>query len=155
VHKGFISAVKVAEFFSDSILYIVLRGRWCDIIVLNCTVVTKFPKYHMNIMLWDFNDKVGSEDIFKPTIENEPLQECVHFWEVFYSRSVRCCFSRLPTDMEQKRTSDNIAAFILLNWGSICHTQVGSYIVTSFRTANYLTILHLQGFHSVKNRKVF
>jgi hypothetical protein len=30
----------------------------------------KFPKYHMNISLADFNTKVGKEDIFKPTIGN-------------------------------------------------------------------------------------
>jgi exonuclease III len=31
-------------------------------------VFDKFPKYHMKIMLGDFNAKVGKEDIFKPTI---------------------------------------------------------------------------------------
>jgi hypothetical protein len=29
----------------------------------------------MKILLGDFNDKVGREDIFKPTIGNESLQE--------------------------------------------------------------------------------
>jgi hypothetical protein len=33
-------------------------------------VFHKFPKYHMKILLGDFNAKVGSEDIFKPTIGN-------------------------------------------------------------------------------------
>jgi endonuclease/exonuclease/phosphatase family metal-dependent hydrolase len=28
----------------------------------------KFPKYHMKILLGDFNSKVNREDIFKPTI---------------------------------------------------------------------------------------
>jgi hypothetical protein len=75
-------------------LYIILRG-WCDIIVLNVHAPTedktndvkdrfyeelehvfdKFPKYHMKIMLGHFNDKVGREDIFKPTIGNESLCE--------------------------------------------------------------------------------
>jgi endonuclease/exonuclease/phosphatase family metal-dependent hydrolase len=75
--------------------YIILRGRWFNIIVLNVHVPTedkiddtsikdrfyveleqvfyKFPKYHMNILLGDFNAKVGKEDIFKPTIGNESL----------------------------------------------------------------------------------
>jgi hypothetical protein len=35
----------------------------------------KFPKYHMKILLGDFNAKVGIEDIFKPTIWNESLHE--------------------------------------------------------------------------------
>ena len=32
-----------------------------------------FPKYLMDILLWDFNAKLGRENIFKPTIENESL----------------------------------------------------------------------------------
>jgi endonuclease/exonuclease/phosphatase family metal-dependent hydrolase len=75
--------------------YITLRGRWCHIIVLNVHAPTedktddvmqsfyeelervfdKFPKYHMKILLGDFNAKVGLEDIFKPTIGNESLHE--------------------------------------------------------------------------------
>jgi hypothetical protein len=68
--------------------YIILRGRWCHIIVLNVhdptedkiddvvsfyeeRVFGKFPKYHMKILLGDFNAKVGKEDIFIPTIGNE------------------------------------------------------------------------------------
>jgi endonuclease/exonuclease/phosphatase family metal-dependent hydrolase len=38
-------------------------------------VFDKFPKYHMKILLGDFNAKVGKEDIFKPTIGNESLHE--------------------------------------------------------------------------------
>jgi hypothetical protein len=35
VHQGIASAVKRVEFVSDRVSYIVLRGRWCNIIVLN------------------------------------------------------------------------------------------------------------------------
>jgi hypothetical protein len=65
--------------------YIILRGRWCHIIVLNVHAPTedktddvkdssyeelervfdKFPKYHMQMLLGDFNAKVGNEDILK------------------------------------------------------------------------------------------
>jgi hypothetical protein len=31
-------------------------------------VFDKFPKYHMKILLGEFNAKVGKEDIFKPTV---------------------------------------------------------------------------------------
>jgi hypothetical protein len=34
-----------------------------------------FPKYHMKILLGDFNAKVGREDIFKLTVGNESLHE--------------------------------------------------------------------------------
>jgi hypothetical protein len=38
-------------------------------------VFDKFPRYHMKILLGDFNAKVSREDIFKPTIGNENLHE--------------------------------------------------------------------------------
>jgi hypothetical protein len=95
VHKRIISAVKRVEFVSDRMSYIILRGRWCHIIVLNVHAPTedktndekdsfyeeferlfdKFPKYHTKILLGNFNAKVGREDIFKPTIGNENLHE--------------------------------------------------------------------------------
>jgi hypothetical protein len=95
VHKKIISAVKRVEFVSDRMSYITLRGRWCHIIVLNnhaaiedktddvkdsfykeleC-VFGNLPKYHTKLLLGDFNAKIGREDIFKPTIENESLHE--------------------------------------------------------------------------------
>jgi hypothetical protein len=90
VHKRIISAVQRVEFVRDRMSYIILRGRWCHIIVLNVHnptddktddvkdslykelehVLDKFPTYHMKILLGDFNAKVGREDIFKPPIEN-------------------------------------------------------------------------------------
>jgi hypothetical protein len=38
-------------------------------------VFDQFPKYHMKILLGDFNAKVRREDIFKLTIGNESLHE--------------------------------------------------------------------------------
>jgi hypothetical protein len=35
VHHRIISAFKRVEFVSDMVFYIVVRGRWCNIIVLN------------------------------------------------------------------------------------------------------------------------
>jgi len=79
VHHRIVSAVKRIEFISDRVSYIVLRGRWCNVIVLNLhsatdeksdyskdsfyeeleQVFNHFPKYHMKILLRDFNAKVG------------------------------------------------------------------------------------------------
>jgi exonuclease III len=95
IYKRIMSAVKRVEFVSDRMPYIILRGPWCNIIVLNVHVPTedkiddikdrfyeeleqvfdKLPKYHMNILLGDFNAKVDREDIFDPTIGNESLHE--------------------------------------------------------------------------------
>jgi hypothetical protein len=91
VHKRIVSTVKRVESVSDRMSYIILRGRWCHIILLNVHAPTKdntddvkdsfyekvecvfdkLMKFHMKILLGDFNAKVGREDIFKPTIENE------------------------------------------------------------------------------------
>jgi hypothetical protein len=38
-------------------------------------VFNKFPKYHIKILLEEFNAEVGREDIFKPTTGNENLHE--------------------------------------------------------------------------------
>jgi hypothetical protein len=94
VYKRIISAVKRVEFVSDRMSYIILRGRWCHIIVLNIHAQTedktqlkdsfyeelervfdKFPKYHMKILFGDFNAKVGRQGIFKPTTVKESLHK--------------------------------------------------------------------------------
>jgi hypothetical protein len=74
---------------------ITLKGRRCHIIVLNVhaptkdqtddvkdslykefeLVFNKFPKYHIKILLGDFNAKVDREYIFKPTVRKENLPE--------------------------------------------------------------------------------
>jgi hypothetical protein len=77
------------EFVSDRMSCIILSGHWCHVIVLNVHAPTegktddvedsfyeelervfdKFPEHYKKILL-NFNDKVGREDIFKPTIWN-------------------------------------------------------------------------------------
>jgi hypothetical protein len=71
--------------------YLILRGRWCDTIILNVHASTEdkiddtkdkfyeeleqvfdtFPKHHMKILFGDLNANVDREYIFKPTIGNE------------------------------------------------------------------------------------
>ena len=74
--------------------FIVLRGRWCNIVVMNvhapseeksdgskdsfmrnCRRVLVIFVSNMKILLGDFNAKVGRENIFKPTIGNESLHQ--------------------------------------------------------------------------------
>jgi hypothetical protein len=97
VHQRIAPAVKRVEFVNDRVSYIVLRDRWCNIIVLNVhapseeksdeskdsfyeelgQVFYHFPKCHMKILLGDFNSKVGRENTrtFKTTIGNESLHQ--------------------------------------------------------------------------------
>ncbi|PNF22443.1 hypothetical protein B7P43_G15414 [Cryptotermes secundus] len=41
VHKRIVSSVMRAEFITDSISYIILKGRWCDIIIMNVHTPTE------------------------------------------------------------------------------------------------------------------
>jgi len=95
VHRRIVSAMTRVEFVSDRLSYIVLRGCWRNIIVVNVhapseeksdeskdsfyeeleQVFDHFPKYCMKILLGDFNAKVGRENIFKPTIGQESLHQ--------------------------------------------------------------------------------
>jgi hypothetical protein len=78
VHNRIISAVKRVEFVSDRMSYVAIKGRRCDIIVLNVHAPTEdkdddikdsfyeeleqvfdqFPRYHMKILMGDFNAMV-------------------------------------------------------------------------------------------------
>ena len=95
VHHRIVSAVKRVDFVSDRMSYIVVRGCWCNIFVLNVhspsaeksddskdsfyeeseQVFDNFPKYRMKILLGDFNARLGRGDICKLTIGNESLHE--------------------------------------------------------------------------------
>jgi exonuclease III len=95
VLKRIISAVRRVEFTGDRVSCIILRGCWCNIIVLNVHApcedkgddvkksfyeelghfFDQFRRYDMKIILGDFNVKVSRENIFKPTIRNESLHE--------------------------------------------------------------------------------
>jgi len=90
VRHRIIAAVKRVEFVSDRMSYIVLRGRWYNIVLkvhapneeksddskdssceeLEQVFFYHFPKYHMKILFRDFNAKVERENIFTPTIGN-------------------------------------------------------------------------------------
>jgi hypothetical protein len=111
--------------------YIILRGRWCHIIVLNVHASTedktdyvkdsfyeelecvfdKFPKYHMKILLCNFNTKVGKEDIFKPTSENENVHKICNANEV---RLVNFATSKNLTVKTTMSPHHNIHKFTLL-----------------------------------------
>jgi hypothetical protein len=51
VHHRIVSAVKRVEFVSNSVSYIVLRGRWCNIMVLNVHAPSEDKSYDSKIVL--------------------------------------------------------------------------------------------------------
>jgi hypothetical protein len=81
VHHGIVSVVNREELVSDRMSFIVLRGFWCNIIIVNLQapseeksgdlkvnfyeeleqVFSHFHKYHMKILLGDFNANVWRE----------------------------------------------------------------------------------------------
>jgi len=74
---------------------VVLRGRWCNVIVLNVhptseeksanskesfyeeleSIFDYSLQYHMEMISGNFNRKMGRENIFKPTTRNESLHQ--------------------------------------------------------------------------------
>jgi hypothetical protein len=114
-------------------LYILLRGRWCDIIVLNVDAPTeekiddvkdrfyeelehvfdKLPKYHMIFFFRYFNAKVAREGIFKPTVGNESLHEISNYngftavnFETSKNMTVKCKMFPHPNIHKFTWTSD-------------------------------------------------
>jgi hypothetical protein len=97
VHKRIILAVKKAELLSDRMSYIILRGRWSHINVLNVhaprenkisnvkkksfyqelrCAFDNFLRSKFKILLRDFTIIIGKENIFRWTIGNEISHEC-------------------------------------------------------------------------------
>jgi len=98
-----VTAVERVDFVSDRMsyiyiyiyIYVVLRGHWCNIISLYAHAPTEkksdgsndrfheelkqvfnhFPKYHMIILLEDFNAKLVRGDIIKLTTGNERMHQ--------------------------------------------------------------------------------
>ena len=47
IHKRIKSTVKKVEFISDRLSYLVLKGRWCDIVVINAHAPTEDKDDHI------------------------------------------------------------------------------------------------------------
>jgi hypothetical protein len=58
MHKSIISAVKWAEFVSDRMSCIILRGRWCHIIVLNIHARTEDKTDYVNDSFYEEMERV-------------------------------------------------------------------------------------------------
>jgi endonuclease/exonuclease/phosphatase family metal-dependent hydrolase len=137
--------------------YIILRDRWCHIIVLNVRAPTedktddvkdsfyeelehvfdKFPKYHIKILLGDFNTKVGREGIFKRTIVNESLHEIsndngVRLVNVATSKNLRVKSTMFP--------HRNIHKYTWTSPDGKTHNQIDHILVDRRRHSNVLDV---------------
>jgi exonuclease III len=139
------------------LLFKILRGCWCHIIVLNIHAPTedktddvkdrlydelecvfdKFHKYHMIILLGDFNTKVGREDISKPTIGNKNLHKTSDYNGV---RSVNCPTSknlRIKSTMFPHR---NIHEYTWTSPDGKTRNQIDHILVDRRRHSNVLDV---------------
>jgi hypothetical protein len=157
VHKKVISAVERVEIVGDRMPYIILRGHWCHIIVLNVHAPTehkiddvkgnfceelermfdKFPKCNMKILLGDFIVKVGRQDFFKLTIRNESLHKIsndngVRLVNFATSKNLRVKSSMFPHHIIHKCT--------WMSPDEKTHNQIDHILVVIRRRSNILDV---------------
>jgi exonuclease III len=104
---------------------------------LQC-VYDKFPKYHMKILLGDFNAKVGREDIFKQTIGND---ESLH--ESSNDNGVRLINFAPTKNLTVKSTmfpQHNIHKYTLTPPDGKIHNQIDHILVGRRRHSNVLDV---------------
>jgi hypothetical protein len=142
--------------------YITLKGRWCDIIVLNVHAPTEdkdddikdsfyeeleqvfdqFPRYHMKMLTGDFNAKVGREDIFKQIIGNESLHE------VSNDNGVREVNFETSKNLIVKSTTFPHRDVHKHTWNSrdgVTHNQIDHVLIDKRRHSNILDVRSFRG----------
>jgi hypothetical protein len=161
IHNRTISAVERVEFFSDRMSYITLKGRWCDIIVLNVHAPTEdkddvikdsfykeleevfdqFPRYYMKILLGDFNAKIGREEIFKLIIGNESLHE------VSNDNGVRVQNFATSKNLTVKSTTIPHYDIHKYTWTSdgVTHNQIDHVFIDKRKHSNILDVQSFRG----------
>jgi hypothetical protein len=125
VHKRIKSAVRRVEFVSDRMSYMILKGCWFHIIVLNVHIPTedrtddlkdsfyeelehifgKFPKCRMNILLEEFIAKVG-----RKTFLNQQLGMKVYM-KLVMTMALECKFCQIYKSQSKVQCS-HFATFI-------------------------------------------
>jgi endonuclease/exonuclease/phosphatase family metal-dependent hydrolase len=100
-------------------------------------VFDKFLKYHMNILLGDFNAKVGREDIFKLTIRNENLHEIINDNGV---RSVNFATHKHFTVKSTMFSYRNIPKYIWTSPDGKTNNQIDHILVDRRRHSNILDV---------------
>jgi hypothetical protein len=137
--------------------YIILRGHWCHIIVLNVNVtkedktddvkdsfyeelecvLDQFHDYYAKILLGNFNAKRGSVDIFKPTIGNKS------FHEISNDNGVRLVNFATSKTLKVKSTMCPHRNIYKYSWTSPdgkTHSQIDHILVDRRRHSNVLDV---------------
>jgi exonuclease III len=102
IHKRIVSAVRRVGYITDRMSYIILRGCWCNIIVLNVQtpcedkggdvkdsfyeepgrVSDQFPRHNTNILLGDFNAKIRRKNTSNQQSETRVYMKLVMTMEL-------------------------------------------------------------------------
>jgi hypothetical protein len=96
-----------------------------------------FPKYHIKILLGDFNAKVGRENIFKPTIGNESLHQDNNNNDV---RRVKYATSKNVVVKSTMLPYRNIHKYTWISADGKTHNQIDHILIDSRWLSNILDV---------------
>jgi Endonuclease/Exonuclease/phosphatase family. len=162
LHRPIRSVDKKVEFIGDCVSCITLKGRWCDIIVLNVhapsedkkddikesfyeeieQLFDQLPMYHMEILLGDFNTKVGQENIFQPTIGTESVHPKSNDNG---TRLVNFATSKNLIVKSIKFPHHNIHKYTSTSPDGITHNQTDHVLVDKRRQSSIIDVRSLRG----------
>jgi endonuclease/exonuclease/phosphatase family metal-dependent hydrolase len=101
-------------------------------------VFDQFPRYHMKILLGDFNAKEGREDIFKPINGNKSVHKASN------DNSVRVVnFSTSKNLLKSTFPQCNIHKHTWTSPDGVTHNQIDHVLIDKTRHSN---ILHVRSF---------
>jgi exonuclease III len=137
-------------------MYITLKGCWCDITVLNVhaptedkdddikdsfyeeleKVFNQFPRYHMKILVGDFNVKVWTADILKQIIGNESLHE------ISNENGVRIVNSVTSKNLSRAQHSHTVTLINTLGLlpDDVIHIHIDHVLIDKRRHSNILDV---------------
>jgi hypothetical protein len=113
-----------------------VKDNFCE--ELKC-VFDKFPKYHIKILLRDYNAKAGREDFFKLTIWNESLPEISNT----SNNGARLVIFATSENLRVKSTMFphcNIHEYIWTSPDGKSHNQIDNVLVDRRRHLNVLDV---------------
>jgi hypothetical protein len=105
-------------------------------------VFDQFPRYHMEILLTDFNAKVGREDIFKPIIGNKSLHEASNDNGV---RVVNYATSKHQIFKSTTRPHRDIHKHTWTSPDGVTHNQTDHVLINKRRYSSILDVQFFRG----------